>query len=204
MCLWTWFCGHKNGENDDMPALIIIAALTFGLCFLVDRSFTGIFRNNAQHQTGLSVRLNKKYGAFGLILLVLGIGAVFTGLKEGLALVVGGGLVAVLGIGLMTYYMSFGIFYDEDSFLLTTFGKKSTAYHYRDIKAQQLYNSYGTILIELHMTDGRTVGLQSAMEGVYPFLDHAFSAWCRQKGIDSQNCTFHDPQNSCWFPSLEG
>ncbi len=181
-------------------AVIIMAALVFGVCFLIDKGFTKLFRNQAQHHSGLAVRLNKKYGSIGLILFVLGLGAVFAGLNDSWLLIAGGCLILTVGIGLVVYYMTFGVFYDEDSFILTTFGKKSTTYYYRDIKSQQLFNSYGSIIIELYMSDGRSVGLQAGMTGVYPFLDKAFSAWCRQKGIDPAACDFHDPQNSLWFP----
>lgn len=186
-----------------MVAVIIIAALVFGVCFLVDKGFTRLFRSQAEHHTGRAVRLSKKFGAIGLLLVVLGLAAVFSGLKGEKILIAGGCLIIAVGIGLVVYYMTFGIFYDEDSFVLTTFGKKSTTYYYRDIQAQQLYNSYGSIMMELHMTDGRTVGLQQGLDGLYPFLDHAFSAWCRQRGIDPADCGFHDPDNSCWFPRVE-
>ena len=186
-----------------MLAVIIIAALVFGVCFLVDKGFTKLFRNQAQHHTGLAVRLSKKYGSIGLILFVLGLAGIFYGLKGDWIMIAGGCMISVLGIGLVVYYMTFGVFYDEDSFILTTFGKKSTTYRYEEIKAQQLYNSYGSIMVELHMADGRTVGLQAGMTGLYPFLDHAFAAWCRQKGITEADCPFHDPANSCWFPSVE-
>ncbi len=184
-------------------AIVLVAAATFGLCFLADKGFQKVFRGRTQHQSGLSVRLNKKYGAFGLILAVLGISAVFMGWGEEWLLTVGGGILIVLGAFLIGYYMTFGVFYDEDSFLLTTFGKKSKVYAYGDIRHQQLYNSYGNTVIELHMADGRAVSLQAGMAGVYPFLDHAFSAWCRQTGKRPEDCAFHDPQNSCWFPGTE-
>lgn len=186
-----------------MIPILITALLTFGVCFLLDKGFTKIFRNQAQHKSGLSVRLNKKYGAVGLILFVLGLSAIFAGLRNGWLLIAGGFLILVVGVGLVVYYMTFGVFYDEESFILTTFGRKSVTYQYRDIQGQQLYNSYGNILIELHMADGRTVDLQAGMEGVYPFLDQAFDRWCSQKGTDPEACSFHDPQNSCWFPPME-
>ena len=53
------------------------------------------------------------------------------------------------------------------------------------------------------MTDGRTVQLQSAMDGVYPFMDKAFTMWLRQTGRRQEDCSFYDPQNSCWFPPVE-
>ena len=46
------------------------------------------------------------------------------------------------------------------------------------------------MVVELHMTDGRTVGIQSAMTGAYPFLDHAFAAWCRQTWRDPESFPF--------------
>ena len=184
--------------------VLLVAALVFGVCFLLDKGFSKLFRSQAQHYSGLSVRLNKKYGAFGLILFVLGLAAIFAASSQGLFMIIGGAFVMAIGVGLVVYYMTFGVFYDEDTFLLTTFGKKSQAYRYSDIAGQQLYNNYGQIIVELHMTDGRTVHLQAAMPGVYAFLDKAFSAWCRQRGVREEDCEFHDTNNSCWFPSVEG
>lgn len=184
----------------DFVIVILFAAVVFGFCFLVDKGFTKVFRSKAQHRSGKSIRLSKRYGSIGTIMFALGIGAIFFGLGAGWLLIAGGALIAVVGIGLVVYYLTFGVYYDEETFLLTTFGKKSSAYHYSDIQSQQLYTSGGNVVIELYMTDGRTVQLQSSMADVYTFLDHAFEKWCVQKGLDPEACTFHDPQNSCWFP----
>lgn len=184
--------------------VILVAAATFGICYLFDKGYTAKFRSKVQHRSGLSVRLSKRYAAFGLILAVLGLTAIFTGLSNGMVLLVGGIIVMLMGIGLIIYYMTFGVFYDTDSFIVTTFGKKSRTYLYKDICCQQLYVVQGgNILIELHLADKTAVSLQSVMEGVYPFLDHAFAAWCRQTGRDPESCDFHDPSNSLWFPSVE-
>ena len=183
--------------------VILLAGATFGLCWLVDKGFTRLFRGQVQHQSGLAVRLNRKYGAFGLIFVALGIGAVFTGLADSLVLLIGGAFVAVIGVCLVVYYMTFGVYYDQDSFLLTNFGKKSVTYAYRDIKCQQIYLSNASVLVELQMRDGRVIQLPANAVGVYPFLDHAFARWCAQKGIDPETCSFHDPENSCWFPKVE-
>ena len=184
-------------------AILIIAAIVFGICYLFDKGFQNTFRNKPQHKSGLSIRPNKRYATFGLILIILGLAAVFASAGN-TVLLVGGILILVMAIGLIVYYMTFGIFYDEDSFLYTTFGKKSVEYRYEDIKSQQLYVIQGgNVVIELHMTDGKAVSVQSAMVGVYAFLDTAFAGWCRQKGIDSETCGFYDPANSCWFPTEE-
>ena len=184
--------------------MILIAAVTFGGCFLVDKGFHKTFRSKVQHTSGRSVRLNKRYATIGIILVFLGICAVFAGLKGYLVLSIGGAVVGLMGVALIVYYMTFGIFYDDDSFVLTTFGKRSSTYHYNQIAGQLIYNASGNVLIELHMKDGRSVTLQAGMVGTYPFLDAAFENWCRQKGIDPSTCDFHDPDNSLWFPMMEG
>lgn len=188
----------------DYIAVILVAALVFGVCYLFDKGFERAFRSKAQHKSGLAVRLSKRYAAFGAIMITLGVAAIFTGLDGTAILIAGGALIAVVGIGLVVYYATFGIFYDTDSFILTTFGKKSTEYRFREIKGQQLYVIQGgSVVVELHMNDGRTVSLQNTMEGTYPFLDVAFAGWCRQTGRTAESCSFYNPAEHCWFPSME-
>ena len=184
--------------------ILVIAALIFGICYLVDRAFTKVFRSKAQHMSGKAVRLTKRYGIFGVIFSVLGIMAIVIGISDGPVLLWGGVFVLIMGICLAVYYLSFGIFYDGETFLQSRFGKKDTAYFYKDIVGQKLYLVQGgNIIVELHMKDGSAVSLQSAMDGVYPFLDTAFAAWCLQTGRDPQSCDFHDPSQSLWFPTVE-
>ena len=185
-------------------AVLLVAALVFGVCYLFDKGFEKMFRSQAQHYSGLSVRLNKRYAAFGAVMVALGAAAFFTGLSSGTLLIVCGILVAMAGAGLVIYYATFGIFYDDNSFILTTFGKRSGTYRYSDIKGQRLYVIQGgSVVVELHMNDGRSVSLQSTMVGTYDFLDHAFIHWCRQTRRDPAQCDFHDTENHLWFPTLE-
>ena len=188
----------------NMLAVVLVIGATFGVCFLIDKGFTKIFRSQVQHISGLAVRLNKRYAVFGLILTVLGILAVITGVTDGPVMLWGGVVVLLMGLGLIVYYLSYGVFYDDDSFLFTTFGKKRRTYRYSDIVHQQLYIIQGgNVVIELHMKDNRAVSLQASMVGTYDFLDHAFAAWCRQKNKNPADCAFHDPDNSIWFPMEE-
>lgn len=190
-----------------MEAIIWIgaAALIFGICRLVDIGFQKLFRNKAEHLSGLAVRVNKRYGVFGVILSAIGIAAMVTGSGGDKVLLYGGLIVLLLGISLAVYYLSFGIFYNDDTFLVSALGKKSDSYRYSQIVSQKLYLiTGGNIVVELTMDTGKTVSLQSTMEGVYPFLDTAFSAWCRQKGLQEADCPFHDPSKSWWFPHEEG
>ena len=188
----------------NMITILLVAAATFGVCWLFDKGYTNTFRNKIQHRTGLAVRLSKRYAVFGLLLTVLGIAAIFTGLGSEKVLLYGGIFVLLMGVGLVVYYLTFGVFYDDDTFLLTTFGKKSVTYRFADISSQQLYVVQGgNVIVELHLADGNAVGIQSVMEGAYPFLDHAFAAWCRQNGRKAEDCPFHDPANHLWFPNVE-
>ena len=184
---------------------ILVIAVTLALCFGVDKLYTRLFRSSPEHRSGKSVRLQKMYAVFGVFLIVIGIFAIISGAMNTAFLTVAGVAVILMGIGLVTYYMSFGIFYDRDTFLLTTFGKKSSTYHYRNILGQKLYVIQGgSVVVELHMDDGRTVQLQSTMDGAYAFLDFAYAAWVRQKELTETQCGFHDPSNSLWFPSVDG
>ena len=184
--------------------ILLIAAAVFGLCFAVDKAFSKLFRSKAQHRSGMAVRANKRYGLFGVILSVLGIMAICVGIADGSVLLWGGVIVLLMGAALAVYYLSFGVFYDGETFLLSRFGKKEVTYRFSDIKGQKLYLVQGgNVVIELHMADGNTVSLQSTMDGVYPFLDTAFAAWCLQTGRDPQSCDFHDPSQSLWFPTVE-
>jgi len=113
-------------------------------------------------------------------------------------------VMLLMGVCLAIYYLTHGIFYDGESFLVASFRKKDRVYRYEEIQQQKLYLVQGgNIIIELYLRDGSSVSLQSSMDGIYLFLDTAFAGWCLQKGIDPRDCTFHDPSKSWWFPHEE-
>lgn len=185
-------------------AILLIAAAVFGVCYLVDKAFTKAFRSKAQHRSGKAVRAPKRYGIFGVLLMVLSILAVCVGAADSWLLLCGGIIVLLMGAGLIVYYLSFGVFYNDDSILYARLGKKDVTYEYREILGQKLYLVQGgSIVVELHMADGAAISLQSTMEGMYPFLDAAFAGWCRQTGRDPDDCDFHDPSQNLWFPTVE-
>lgn len=184
--------------------ILIIAALVFLLCWGVDKLFTKLFRSKAQHRSGLAVRASKRYGIFGVIFSVLGILSVLIGTTGDKVLLWAGLVVLLMGAGLAVHYLSFGIFYDGESFLLCRFGKKSQEHRYDEILSQKLYVlTGGSSLIELTLKDGSTVSVQSTMDGVYPFMDTAFAGWCMETGRKMEECDFYDPSKSWWFPHEE-
>lgn len=184
--------------------ILLLAAAVFGICFLIDKAFTKKFRSKALHRSGMAVRASKMYGIFGVVLSVIGVLALLVGIAQSTLLLIGGIVVLGMGAALATHYLSFGIFYDGDSFLVSRFGQKSTEHRYGEIKGQKLYVIQGgNILVELHLTDGTAVSLQSTMDGIYTFLDTAFAGWCQQTGRDPRNCDFYDPSQHLWFPQEE-
>ncbi len=180
-----------------LPVLIILA-LVFALCFLVDKLFQKLFRSRKQHKSGSAIKMNNRNALIALVLVFLGIAGIF----QGGWLILLGGVVLLGGGALLIYFLSYGIYYDEESFLVSSFGKQSREYFYKDIKEQQLYLvAGGNMIVELHMENGEVVSLQTIMTGVFPFLDHAFSVWCKARGLDPERCEFHDPKEGKWFPS---
>lgn len=187
-----------------MIPYLILAALVFGVCFLVDKGFARLFRNADQHKTGLAVKHHKRMALFGVFMVFLGAVGLTTGSGNGPGMLIMSAVVLLVGVGLLVYYLSFGIYYDEESFLISGFGKKNETFRYGDIEKQQRYLLQGgAVIVELHMADGRAVSVQSNMEGFHPFLDHAFARWCDRKGLDPQHCDFHDPGSFRWFPDME-
>lgn len=184
--------------------MVVICAITFGICFLVDKLFHKLFRAKVQHASGLSVKLNKRYATIGIILFFVGVCAIIAGINGQMILIICGPIVLLMGIALIVYYLTFGIYYNEDGFVVSKFAKRSVTYRYNQIAGQLLYNASGNVLIELHLKDGGSVNLQASMTGAYAFLDYAFKNWCRQTGRAPEECDFHDPQNSLWFPVMEG
>lgn len=185
-----------------LPVIIVIA-LTFGICFLADFGFKKLFRNKAQHKSGLCVKANKRYAVFGLIAVALGVAALVSINGYGVWVIIAGAAMILLGLALILYFLSFGIYYDDDSFIYSSFGHKNRVYRFEDIEAQQLYASGASLVIELHLTNQQTIQLQSSMDGVNAFMNKAFHGWLRQTGKTVEECSYYDPRNYCWFPNAQ-
>lgn len=183
--------------------VLILAALTFGICFLADKGFTKAFRSDPRHASGQAVRMNRHVGGIGIAVTALGVLGIASGISGFWLLLAAGCVVLLTGIALVTLYLSFGVYYDDDGFLVHRFGKKPTSHRYDEICAQQLFNTSGRIVVELHLADGSTLQLQQGMTGRDEFLDKAFARWLAQKGLKAESCDFHDPASSCWFPPVE-
>ncbi len=187
-----------------MPYLIIVAA-TFGVMFLLDKGLTRLFRSRDQHRSGTAVRLKKHYGILSLALMALGVLGIVTWFTDRTLVLLAGGLLILPGGALLgVYYLTHGIFYDDESFLYVSFGNNAREYRYADITAQKLYEIQGgSLLVELYMVDGKTVSVQGTMEGAYAFLDKAAHARMRQLKLNSHECAWFDESQGRWFPPVE-
>jgi hypothetical protein len=184
---------------------LLVAAATFGVMFLLDKGLTKLLRSRTQHRSGTAVRLKKHFGILSLALMILGALAVINGLIEtNTALLLGGLVILPGGAALGIYYLTHGIFYDDDTFLYVSFGNRSREYRYGDIQGQKLYEIQGgNLLVELHMTHGSTVSVQGNMEGAPSFLDKAAHARMRQLMLNSHECPWFDETQGRWFPPVE-
>lgn len=188
-----------------MLGYLIVAAVVFAAMYGIDRGFTKVFRSQAQHQSGTAVRLKKGYGVAAVLLCVLSVLSLMQFLLNGEKLMLFCSVVLLaMGGGLGAYYLSHGIFYDDETFLFTTLGRKGVTYRYADITGQKLYVLQGgSYLVELYMAQGGTVPVQTSMPGAYDFLDKACHARFRQLGVNSFECDWFDEGSSCWFPPVE-
>lgn len=185
-----------------IPVLVVVA-LTLGICFLADKVFVKLFRNRAQHRSGMSVKASKRYATIGLVIGALGVVALVAAYKQGVLILISGIVMLLLGICFITYYLCFGIYYNEESFIYSSFGRKSRTYMFKDIVSQQVYASGASIIIELHLSDGCSIQLQSSMNGVVRFMNKAFDGWLSQNNLALDDCSFHDPEKNAWFPNAQ-
>lgn len=185
--------------------ILAIALLVFGACFGLDRAFTRLFRNKKQHRSGLAVRANRRYVSIGVVVMFFGVSGLLSGLGGQTLAVVAGIVLILVGVGLTVYYLSFGVYYDGDTLLFCTFGKRGREYRFQDIQGQKLYRLQGGgVFVELYLEDGETIHIQpGTMEGAEAFLNHASAAWQRQKGLSDADCPFRNTDDSIWFPTVE-
>ena len=187
-----------------MIPYLILAAAVFGLCYVLDKGFTKLFRGKQQHKSGLAVKHNKRTATLGLFLGLLGVAGLLSGNSGGSGMWILSLAMLLLAALLIGTYLAFGIYYDAEGFLVSSVGKKNKTYAYADICRQRRFVVQGgSVIVELHMSNGSAVAVQTNMDGAYAFLDYAFARWCEQTGMNPEECDFHDPGQHCWFPEEE-
>ena len=95
-------------------AYLIVAALAFAVCYGLDKGFTRLFRNKKEHRSGRAVKHHKRLVTIGLLLTLVSLAGLLSsgeGFKGQLFMSL---FVLVLAVGLTVYYLSFGIYYDQE------------------------------------------------------------------------------------------
>lgn len=184
--------------------LLIICAVVFLLCFLIDLLLKKLFPKEAIEKGKQVVRLPRRGAIFGVILVFTAL-VVFVRIlpqKMDTLLLIGGIAALLLGAVLLVNYCSFAIYYDEETFLYKDFRHKKTLYHYSQIRGQRSMLTRSGVNTLLFVGE-ESLQLYSAMQGLDSFLNKAFFRWCAVKGIDPDSVE-NNPAMLTYFPDPEG
>ena len=177
--------------------LLIVAAVVFGLCFLLDRLFQKLFPKSDLQKSKKTVRMPRRCVVFGILLLTVSF-AVLLFFGSDTLLLIGSIVGMLLGALLLGYYFSFSICYNDEAFLYRDLRHRKTQYTYAQILGQRSLMTRSGINVTLLVADD-SVMLTSAMEGASAFLQHAFFRWCGEKGIDPDSVE-NNPRMLTFFP----
>ena len=138
---------------------------------------------------------------WGVLLMALGALVAVSPASAGLKAVAA--VPAACGGLLLAWYLRFSIRWDSEGFTRQDLLRQKRC-RFEEITGQLLYvTTGGGVLLELQLADGSALSLRSGMDGVYAFMDAAFAGWLKQKGLTEEDCLWHDPEQSCWFPNME-
>ena len=181
---------------------LLLIAVIFGLVALVDFLLKRIFPKARPNPGCQAVRLPRYSSILGLLMTLLGlIALLYIPRQEQLALWLGCWVVLAIGVYLLVNFFWFGIFYDDEGFTYRPFLKKGRYYRYEEITGQRAYLAKSGWNTNLYARDDE-IQLYAALQGVSEFLNKAFFAWCRQKGIDPDTVE-NDPHMLVFFPEPE-
>ena len=132
--------------------IIIICAVVFLLCFLIDTLIKALRPKSGLGKGVKFVRMPRRSFLFGMILLLFPVVAVLFWLpKEEKLLRIGCGVIFAMGILLLYYFFSFSIRYDDTAFEYRDLRHKRTRFTYDQIKDKK---SFGNIAELIHKKAG--------------------------------------------------
>ena len=182
--------------------IVIICAVVFLLCFLIDRLVKALRPKSGLGKGVKFVRMPRRSFIFGIILLLFPVAAVLFWLpKDETLLRVGCGVIFAMGILLLYYFFSFSIRYDGQSFEYRDLRHKRTSFTYGQIRGQRSVTTRSGVQTVLFVGDDSLM-LSEAMQGVNEFLSTAFFKWCDLKGIDPDSIE-NNPHMLTYFPDPE-
>lgn len=185
-----------------IAALLILCALVFLVCWLVDLGLRKLFPKTELEKGKNVVRPSRKNAIFGVVLTFAAAAVALFRLTEepDVLLTVGCAVAFVMGVILLVTYFSFAIYYDDEKFLLVE-RRKKREFRYDEIRGQRTLMTRGGYNSILFAGDAE-INLYSSMQNVNVFLGKAFFRWCDAKGIDPDGIE-NNPRMMTWFPDPE-
>lgn len=181
---------------------LLLVAVIFGLVALVDFVLGRLFPKSDLEQHGKVVRLPRYSFILGLLMAVLGVMVVLLlSPRNQLYLWIGALIVTVMGVFLLINFFSFAIWYDDEGFSYRTLTKKKQVFRYADITGQRSFLARSGVNILLYV-GGEEVALYTAMQGLKPFLETAFRAWCKSRDVDPDTVPTN-PDYFSYFPEQD-
>ena len=180
---------------------VLLIAVMFGLVALGDFLLKKLFKSSCS--TAKAVRMPRYSFIMGMLMALLGLIAVmYIPRQTERFLWLGSWVVLVMGVYLLVNFFWFGIYYDKEGFTYRALGKKSRTYRYEEITGQRAFVAKSGWNSNLYAR-GEEIQLYAAMQGLSDFLNKAFFAWCRAKGIDPDTVE-NNPHELVFFPDGAG
>ena len=180
--------------------MLIVCALVFLVCFLIDTLLKVIFPKSKLEKSKQAVRPPRRSAVIGVILAFLGLAVVvrIAPQEHDTLLLIGAIGAMVIGAVLLCTYFSVVIYYDDEGFLYKAWGHGKQEFRYSQIKGQRSLLTRGGVNTILFVGDAE-INLYGAMQNLNAFLSKAFFKWCEVKGIDPDSIE-NNPRMATYFP----
>ena len=180
--------------------LLLLCAVVFLACFLIDKLFALIFPKSKTEKSGNVVRLPRRNAIAGVLLIFVPLTVLLFFIPEGgdTLMTVGCVIAIVLGVILLVNYLSFAIYYDDEGFVYKDLRRKKTSYHYSQIRGQRSVMTRSGVNSILFVANDE-INIYSTMQNLNAFLNKAFYKWCEVKQIDPASVE-NNPRMFTWFP----
>ena len=180
--------------------MLIVCALVFLVCFLIDTLLKVIFPKSKLEKSRQAVRPPRRSAVIGVILAFLGLAVVvrIAPQEHDTLLLIGAIGAMVIGTVLLCTYFSVVIYYDDEGFLYKAWGHGKQEFRYSQIRGQRSLLTRGGVNTILFVGDAE-INLYGAMQNLNAFLSKAFFKWCQVKGIDPDSIE-NNPRMATYFP----
>lgn len=176
--------------------VIVVAVVTFGICFLVDWLLKRRKKNQVPQN---KVRPQRRTLVFGLVLSFLALSIGLGYMEQGALIVVGCCVIFLMGVLLLYIYGATSIVYDDEGFTDKAPFRKARRFSYGDITGEMAVMARSGVNAMLYVGKNE-VHLYQSMAGVQDFLKTAYHGWLAQTGRTEDECPPPNPMYLVWFP----